>query len=964
MSNSDWREVTHNESCPVCGKGDWCGRTQDGAVRCMRVSDPPSGWCVVKKCEDGGTVFALDSDSQGAPRGSNDWHTKAANFHDALPADKLISLATALHVSPEALRAVAVGWNRHGYSFTFPERDGKRQIIGIATRRPSDGQKLCIKGSHRGLVIPDGFDANGATVPVVEGATDVVACVTMGLNAVGRPNAMGGVAPLAELLADANDILIVGERDRKENGDWPGRDGAQRVAGALARRWGRPVSWTLPPEGTKDVRQYLVDAKPNLTDTEACKAVGVRLLTELRKVAVVVQPKDKIAAPSEPGDEKPRKSQADMLVELAASADLFHTPGGYDSEGYAVIEVGDHRETWPIVSKGFRRWLGRQFHNECGKAPGSQAVQDATNVIVGKAIFDGPECEAPIRLAEHGGGIYLDLCNSEWQAVEISGGGWRVLDSRSVPVRFRRRRGMLALPMPLSGGSVDGLREFVNVPNNDDWTLLVAWIIQALQPQGPYPILILNGEQGSAKSYLCRFVRSVIDPNAAPLRRPPRDERDLMIAANNGWVVALDNVSHISPSLSDTLCTLATGSGFGTRELYSDDEEKLFAAARPILSNGIEDVAVRSDLADRAVRLTLPHIPDGRRRNENELLPAFEAARPRILGALLNAVSEAFRILPTVKLKAMPRMADFAKLGAATEQALGWVPGTFLAAYAGSRESANATVLESSVLGPLVLTLIRERGRWAGTATEFLAELETRTDEKTRKRRDWPTTGAVLSNRLRRLSTTLRALGVDVTFHRKAGGGRHRVIELEQVGETPSRPSHNRPGAPENVDSPGRRGDDAGTGGDDDIPLCSNEPDTLPTPLPSDADTDPEPDGSDEAEREAIQAVEAEAEGEAQTSEGQPLAETPAENSVSDSASAVSDVPDVSMDMPGGSPETLPQTSADAAVPAGWLPRSWAARLDDLADKCEGEHPDQAVRYRKQATNIRATLEVVNCDDD
>jgi integrase len=163
--------------------------------------------------------------------------------------------------------------------------------------------------------------------------------------------------------------------------------------------------------------------------------------------------------------------------------------------------------------------------------------------------------------------------------------------------------------------------------------------VAALRPDRPFLILAVNGEQGSAKSTLCRMARAPLDPNISPLRRPPRDDRDLMIAASNGWVVGYDNLSGIRPELSDTLCCLATGGGFGTRELYTDDDEKLFAAMRPVLVNGIEDLATRADLLDRALTLTLPVISDERRRDEGGLWRQYEEVRPRVLGALLDALT-------------------------------------------------------------------------------------------------------------------------------------------------------------------------------------------------------------------------------------------------------------------------------------------------------------------------------------
>src|SRR5262249_4514810 len=154
------------------------------------------------------------------------------------------------------------------------------------------------------------------------------------------------------------------------------------------------------------------------------------------------------------------------------------------------------------------------------------------------------------------------------------------------------------------------------------------------------------------------------------------------------------NLSGLPDFLSDALCSLATGGGLATRELYSDADEKLFAATRPILLNGIEDIATRPDLLDRAVTLTLPTIPEMQRRDEEELFRDFEAVRPRVLGALLDAVSAGLRNRPRVRLTSKPRMADFALWVVAAEPALGWQSGAFLKAYTENRGQANELALE------------------------------------------------------------------------------------------------------------------------------------------------------------------------------------------------------------------------------------------------------------------------------
>ena len=202
------------------------------------------------------------------------------------------------------------------------------------------------------------------------------------------------------------------------------------------------------------------------------------------------------------GEREERKSQATQLVELAASAELFHDP---DHEAFARFSVETHFEVAAVRSRHFRRWLARLFYLAVAKAPSAQAMQDAIGVLDGKAVFEGPERTVHVRMAEHDGKIYLDLCDESWQVVEVSTTGWRVIDES--PVAFRRAKAMLPLPIPVTGGSVIELRRFVHMVDGE-WTLFVAWLVAAFRPKGPYPVLDIQGEHGSGKSTACRMAQS------------------------------------------------------------------------------------------------------------------------------------------------------------------------------------------------------------------------------------------------------------------------------------------------------------------------------------------------------------------------------------------------------------------------------------------------------------------------
>jgi hypothetical protein len=474
---------------------------------------------------------------------------------------------------------------------------------------------------------------------------------------------------------------------------------------------------------------------------------------------------------------------ADVLIELAATAELFHTP---DGTAYADVMVTGHRESWPVYSKGFRRWLAHRYYERTRGAPNNDAMQSALRIIEAKAHFDAPERTVHLRVAGLDQKLYLDLADAEWRAVEIDVDGWRIINDP--PVRFRRAAGIQPLPVPVSGGSLAELHRLINVRNEPDVVLITAWLVAAFRDRGPYPVLVLTGEQGSAKSSLAALLRSLVDPNTAPLRTLPRNDQDLFIAATNGHVIAFDNVSSLPPWLSDSLCRLSTGGGFGTRELYTNTDEVLLDATRPIVLTGIEDVATRGDLADRSMPVRLDPIPEECRRPEREISAGFESARPRILGALLNAISHGLRHLATTQLDRLPRMADFAIWATACEGAL-WKAGAFLDAYSKNRVEMDETVIEADLVATAVRSLMADRSALTGTAKELLQKLVSIAGEPAAKMKSWPKTPRALSGRLRRAAPNLRRVGISIVFEERQAKGRPITITADKKGPRASRPS-------------------------------------------------------------------------------------------------------------------------------------------------------------------------------
>jgi hypothetical protein len=431
-----------------------------------------------------------------------------------------------------------------------------------------------------------------------------------------------------------------------------------------------------------------------------------------------------------------------------------------------------------VNSRGFRYWLRGAYFKQTGTAVGNDATSAALDIVEAQAQFGGAVREVHLRVAEHDGRIYINLADPKWCAVEIAPGAWRVVDEP--PVRFVRKYGMLRLPEPVRGGSIAKLREHLRV-QDEGFSLIVAWLLAALRPRGPYPVLALTGEQGTAKSTTLRMLRCLIDPNAAPLRAPPDSVKDLYVAAINGHVITFDNVSYLNSDVSDAMCRLSTGGGFSTRALYTDDEEKLFDGQRPQGLNGIGAVVSRPDLLERTLGVQLEAIPDDARKLEDDLWASFNAARPRVLGALYDAVAHGLELLPEVRPNRLPRMADFARWSIACETA--YQPaGTFMMAYGSYIDEAADIALESDIVAQALMGYMRGQRRGdehrevETTSGALLQALTASVGEHNSRNKLWPKSPEGMAAKLTRLAPVLRKIGITMERQPREAGTRRRLV--------------------------------------------------------------------------------------------------------------------------------------------------------------------------------------------
>jgi hypothetical protein len=347
---------------------------------------------------------------------------------------------------------------------------------------------------------------------------------------------------------------------------------------------------------------------------------------------------------------------------------------------------------------------------------------------------------------------------------------------------------MRPLPLPNGNASIAGLWKLLNV-TEEQRPLIAGALLNFFTPSGPYFVLNFVGEQGTAKSCAARIIRQLVDPSETPLRSPPKESRDLQAQAASNHVIALDNLSRLPDWLSDELCRLSTGGGISARMLFTDLEETSLSVKRPVVLNGIEDVAARPDLAERALQVELETIPDANRRTEKELWSSFNQERPRIFGVILDALVIALRDSPGLKLDGLPRMADAVHWAVAGEIGFGFQRGDFRRAYEANIQTGAVSSVEGHPVGLAIMNLLRSETEWSGEPAQLLDALTGVLSEEVRRSAHWPKTARALSSCLRRLAPALRKVGFLVELIR---GKRRRIrlCRVENLASESSSPAH------------------------------------------------------------------------------------------------------------------------------------------------------------------------------
>jgi len=464
--------------------------------------------------------------------------------------------------------------------------------------------------------------------------------------------------------------------------------------------------------------------------------------------------KSKVNNTKEQNDIDREPKQDVLLIRIATKyCQFFHNN---QNEAFVKINLTDHTEIWNLNSAGFKDWISRQLWVRHKQGLNSISYKSAIAVLRGMAVYEGATQEVYLRVAQIKNTIYIDICNDKWQVIKINNKGWEVIDQ--TPVSFIRSKNMQPLPLPNQQGDINLLRKHLNIQDKD-FVLIVGWLLMSLQAgRGAYPIMVLQGSAGCGKTTISRMLRQLVDPNKADLLSKPKTQ-DMRVIGVNNYVLAFDNLSGIHPNYSDALCKIATGDNQTVRVLYTTNDEMTLSIKKPILLNGIDEIAERGDLVSRSIKIELQKPKQSK--TETSVWSEFMANTPDILGALLDGLSMSLKNSDKIKIDQLLRMSDFCKWASAGGNAYGWNKNDFMTAYRENIQSSYIDSIEASTFATGIVQMFKDRLEFEGSPLELLQEVEDSfISDKVKHSHNWITTAKGVMNKLNRYQDALEVYGI------------------------------------------------------------------------------------------------------------------------------------------------------------------------------------------------------------
>jgi len=680
--------------------------------------------------------------------------------------DETIEVAGIYTVPPAQINKI-MGWDVpiiiSMLAFPYPGNNGftRYKLFPPLVRKGETRAMKYFQSKNSGIHLyqPPGFDPNADILYVTEGEKKALKVCQEGLNCC----ALGGIWNFAvkdengkpQLIDDFNSIDLIDKKvELVPDSDFLKKEevkhGVYRL-GTMLEQKGANVSVVCLPQGQK-LDDFLCEHSTGELD-------NLNRITLEHKLFNGVKKKEE--------KPKPAPTITDTLIGLAGKGVDFFFQDQYDTP-YARFPVNDHFEHWPIRSRGFRNWLQRLYFQSKGRGANSDAMNQALDTVEAMAQFDGKgKVSLHNRVCQHDGAYWYDLTNDQWQAIRITETGWQTINDP--PVMFRRLSHQKPQVIPGKNGNLEELNPFLaGVKDEEHMALIKIWLVTCFLPDFPHTILVPYGEQGSGKSSLSKFMKSVVDPSITDALGIIGDYRELVQNLAHHWLLDYDNLSSLSREAQNIFCRAVTGAAYSKRKLYTDDEDVLTYTRNCLILSGINYPATAPDLLDRCILIELRSLSkSGTNIKEDVLKQKFQEAIPSILGGVLDILVAAIQFKKTVKLDGLPRMIDWAEWGYAIAEVMGSGGQAFLDAYRKNIGLRNQEIISSNPVASTLASFMEGREIWIGTPSELLDWLTQLMPEDEKKDRSWPKTANVLVRRLNELKTNLEDAGI--TFSRSHG---------------------------------------------------------------------------------------------------------------------------------------------------------------------------------------------------
>lgn len=477
------------------------------------------------------------------------------------------------------------------------------------------------------------------------------------------------------------------------------------------------------------------------------------------------------------------ETQANTIIRLVEEKDtmLFHDNA---KNPYAAVVIDGHREVWSIDNSDFNTWLNGLYYSSEKKPAKKDSVSQAKEVLKAKAVFDNKkEISLDTRVSQLENVFWYNLSNDNWQAVSITSGGWEIVDNP--PILFKRYRHQISQLYPSKNGDIRKILQYINLRENH--TLFLCWLVCCFVPNIPHAMPIFFGEKGAAKTTACILLKKLIDPSTLETLTLTKKPSSLAVNLQKHWFLPFDNVSRIDEETSDTLCRAITGGGIQQRKLFTDADDYIFTFQKCLALNGINNVASRPDLLDRAILIELSRIESNKRRELSALMKEFENDTPIILGGIFDTLSKAMCLYHKVKLDTFPRMADFARWGYAVGEALGGLGKEFYEQYNDNQEKRNIEILNTDIVATLIVAFMKDKNEWKGLISELYNKLSEMAPQYgiNSKGKGFPAAPNALSRRLNSLKSNLKEASIIYKTSSKMNGT-EIVLTNEKISQLPS----------------------------------------------------------------------------------------------------------------------------------------------------------------------------------